>query len=204
MMMLKKLLLVIGVLSLLPSCLEIEKKELSVQGLPVSTYYERKDKTLEKGTLLNDFNATTKGWFGCKEVEISVNESALKADFINDRFVCIGGKINIADLSDKKIITLRMRAKSETFKEDSLTFVVRFEDMNGVETNYSERTYNLGLNEAYKTFELDFSDRLVAVNGDFDDQNIVKMKIFFNTDGSTKFTGSVWVDEIRAKAALSK
>lgn len=180
------------------ACMNLEPRALKPSGMSLTEIDAKVKKQKEEGLVLEDFESTTKGWFGCSGGEIEVSGGALVAAFEEARFQCIGAKLKVNDLSDKPVIQLRIKASSETFNEP-LTIVARMEDFDGDETNYDEQTYSLEVNKDYIDLELDFTGKLLSVNGDFDDQGIFKIKIFFNTKGSSPFTGTVLIDEIRAK-----
>lgn len=188
---------------LFSSCLTLNQQELEVSGKTSNYYLKEGEKATANGAVIQSFNAHKKYWFGCGDVEIALENGVLKADFVEERFACIGGKPLTNDLSDKQVIVMRIKAVSETFNEP-MTVKFRIQDMNGYETNYDEQTYTFEVNKDFIDFELDFRGRLLAVNGNFDQENVVKVKAFFNVKGSMPFTGTVYVDEIRAKPLPSK
>lgn len=201
--MMKNLLLSTFLLFLFTACLKLEPQKLMVNNRSADDYHAQAVIDRANGSVMQSFNAHKKYWFGCGDVEVELVNGALKAEFVEQRFSCLGGKPLINDLSDKQVIVMRIKAESETFTEP-MTVKFRMEDMNGYETNYDEQIYTFEMNQDYIDFELDFTDRIVAVNGNLDDQNIVKVKAFFNVKGSKPFTGTVWIDEIRAKPSKIK
>lgn len=194
-----KYLITICVLAIIPlaACLTLQPQTLTVNGNSADDIYVKAEAQREKGVLIHGFDTNIKGWFGCGRVDIGHEAGAIKATFENESFSCMGGKLAVNDLSNNGLLQFRMKATSETFPDDKLTFKVRFEDINGIETNYDEQTYEVKVNGNYEIVMVDFSNRLLAVNGDFDAENIFKVKIFFNSKGSSDFSGSVWIDEIR-------
>lgn len=187
----------------LSACMKLEPRALVVGGKTMSDIDRLVAEKQKNGIILEDFESNTKGWFGCGEVEISNEGGALRADFVDARFACIGGKVSTNDLSDIPVIQLKIKATSSTFSEP-LTFKLRMEDFDGNETNYDEETFTLDVNKEFVDMELDYTGKIVSVNADLDDQGIFKMKIFFNTSGSKPFTGSIFIDEITAKSQKSK
>lgn len=194
-----KYLIIICVLAIIPlaACLTLQPQTLSVKGGTADEIYAKADAQREKGVLIHGFDTNVKGWFGCGMVDVSHESGAIKATYENESFSCIGGKLAVNDLSNNGLLQFRIKAVSKTFPDEKLTFKVRFEDVNGIETNYDEQTYEVRVNDDFEIVMVDFSNRLLAVNGDFDSENIYKIKIFFNSKGSTGFTGSVWIDDIR-------
>lgn len=190
-------------LVLFSSCLKLNHQELEVDGKSANHYFAEGEKATANGAVIQSFNSHMKYWFGCGDVEASLENGAFKAEFVEARFACIGGKPLTNDLSDKQVIVMRIKAISETFNEP-MTVKFRIEDMNGYETNYDEQVYTFDVNKEYIDFELDFRGRLLAVNGNFDQENVVKVKAFFNVKGSSPFTGTVYIDEIRAKPYPAK
>lgn len=199
----KNVLLSTFLVVLFSGCLTLEPQKLTLNQRTAEDYQALAVLERAEGSVMQSFNAHKKYWFGCGDVEVELVNGALKAEFVEQRFSCIGGKPLISDLSDKPVIVMRIKAESKTFTEP-MTIKFRMEDMNGYETNYDEQVYTFEMNQDYVDFELDFTDRIVAVNGNLDDQNIVKVKAFFNVNGSKPFTGTVWIDEIRAKPTKIK
>lgn len=176
------------------SCVKIEQRSFTVAGRQAGDIVNEGMAQKDKGVVLQDFNTNTKGWYGCNDLELEVENSSLKLELQDARFQCIGSYLEVNDLSDLGVVHFRIRVYTEQ-KED-LTMKIRFEDINGVETNYDEENVFVKVNQDYKDYYIDFRERLVSVNGSFNKESVSKMKVFFNTKGSQLFTGSIWVDEI--------
>ncbi len=173
---------------------QIEQRSFMVNGRDAEAYIQEGANQKDKGVILQDFETNTKGWFGCGELELEQENGSLKMDFTNDRFRCIGSYLEVNDLTELGVVHLRIRVYTEA--QEDLTLRIRFEDANGIETNYDEEDLYVKVNFDFKDYYIDFREKLVSVNGSFDKEAVSKMKIYFNTKGSGLFTGTVWVDEI--------
>lgn len=176
------------------SCVTIDQRSFTVNGRDAEDIVNEGLAQEDKGVVLQDFNTNTKGWYGCNDLELETENNSLKMELKDARFQCIGSYLEVNDLTDLGVIHFRIRVYTE--QKDDLTMKIRFEDINGIETNYDEENVYVKVNQDYKDYYIDMREKLVSVNGSFNKESVSKMKVFFNTKGSQLFNGSIWIDEI--------
>lgn len=201
-----KLILSSFIFYLLSSCVSLETRTLApvdnekYTGKTLTSLFdggEENSAPAPSGKIvLGDFTGGINMWWGCNDAEVSHAGSVLKAEFEEARWRCVGHHFDAMDFSETQVLRIRMKAESSVFKGEAIKFLIRFEDVNGEETNYQETHTDLKVGGDYADYYVDFTDKMRSAYGPFDATAVKKMKIFFNTKGADLFTGAVYIDKV--------
>jgi hypothetical protein len=152
---------------------------------------------VSKDILVEDFSGDINYWYGCdkERVLLSKEGEAMKVEFKSGQWACIGLGFDAKDITNNAVIKLRVKIQSSG-KMPSVDILPYFIDVNNKTSNGVNIPQKIVVGIDYLDYFFDYRGKLRSEEGPFNIKEVTGITIFVNTQGTSSFSGFVYLDEI--------
>lgn len=149
--------------------------------------------------VVEDFSAEIWSWWvGNDQLTLSKKGDTLKvvAKNVGPKYTPFGREMSLLDFSQGPILKIRMRAEGET----APLVGISLKDVNTFDTNADRPKAKIKVNTGYADYYFDYTDRWKQAwpNMQKVDETMIREIMFFINPGGAEWTGTLYIDEIKA------
>lgn len=152
---------------------------------------------VSKDILIDDFSGDINYWYGCdkERVLLSKEGETMKVEFKSGQWACIGLGFDSKDITNNSVIKLRLKIQSAG-KMPAVDVLPYFIDVNNKTSNGVNIPQKIVAGIDYLDYFFDYRGKLRSEEGPFNAKEVTGITIFVNTQGTSSFSGFVYLDEI--------